>query len=160
MKSSLVLFAILGVAFAGALHDNFASKPLNVKDGVFDPLTKNGPEIQELNDPPQIVNGVYTVPLNHFDPVDGRRLSLVCTLGIYIGIYVKIIPILIINLLCYQTFKSNVVFYETNGPIFININHNEGLRWVLSGLAHDLAREWGGAVITADIRFMGRNSLT
>lgn len=82
MKSSLVLFAILGVAFAGALHDNFASKPLNVKDGVFDPLTKNGPEIQELNDPPQIVNGVYTVPLNHFDPVDGRRLSLVCTCGI------------------------------------------------------------------------------
>lgn len=39
----------------------------------------------------------------------------------------------------------------------MNINNNEGDVYLKSGLIHDLARELGGALVTADDRFLDRN---
>lgn len=48
-------------------------------------------------------------------------------------------------------------FFEDNGPIFVNINDGAGIEWITSGLVHDLAREVGGALVTSDYRYTGRN---
>lgn len=57
-----------------------------------------------------------------------------------------------------QSYQANLQFFKKNGPIFVNVNNQEGTKWIASGLVNDLARELGGALVTSDLRFQGRNS--
>lgn len=71
MRSVFILSLLLGVAYSYALHDNFASVSINLKVH-----TKN-PKV--FNDPPDVINGEFTTPIDHFMPTDKRDLLLVCT---------------------------------------------------------------------------------
>lgn len=75
MKFVIVFCALLGVVFPYAFHDNFASVKLNGVDLEQELL--NNQVFHQHGEPDRVINGFYEAPLNHFSPVDSRRLRLV-----------------------------------------------------------------------------------
>lgn len=56
-----------------------------------------------------------------------------------------------------QSYQANLKFFEKGGPIFINPYYGQSS--TRSGLVYDLASELTAAIVTADTRFLVRNSL-
>lgn len=74
MRAMLILSVVLGVAYGYALHDNFASKKIySGYDGNVLPK-----KLKPFNDPPEVINGEFITPLDHFSPTEARQLRLVC----------------------------------------------------------------------------------
>lgn len=74
MKSALLICATLGAACCWALNDSLTTTNDVILD-TRDTLPRlNSP----FNNPPQIVNGEYITPLDHFLPTDRRKLLMVC----------------------------------------------------------------------------------
>lgn len=77
MKSALLICTTICVACSWALNDDFTSTKLNTNSVFLNPFDTL-PEDSQFNDPPQIVNGEYITPLDHFSPTEPRRLLMVC----------------------------------------------------------------------------------
>lgn len=58
-----------------------------------------------------------------------------------------------------QEFEYNADHFRVGGPLFIFVNDaaTYTTEWIQSGLVHDLARNLGGALITANLRFFRFN---
>lgn len=74
--------------------------------------------------------GAFETPLNHFSPVDHRRIRL--------------------------GYAMNVEFFRVGGPVFFYIHFTDTSIMALhrAGLVYDLARELNGAVVSSTARFL------
>ncbi len=62
-------------------------------------------------------------------------------------------------MLCLKHYRLNLDHYEEGGPIFIFVNSADDTttEWIEEGLVVDVAREVGGALVTADHRYVRLN---
>lgn len=58
-----------------------------------------------------------------------------------------------------QTYTQNLAHYRPNGPIFVFVGDGGvyTTEWLVGGLIYDIASEVGGALVTADHRYFGKN---
>lgn len=80
----------------------------------------------------ELVEGTYSVPLDHFNSLESQRLLL--------------------------DYQSNAKYFKRGSPIFVNANNLQGNVWIKTGLIHDLAESMNALLIASDLRFIGRNA--